>query len=604
MSNKFTPRDYQSDAVNVAIDWIKKTTEPGLIQAYTAAGKSFIIAEIARIISTISDKKVLVLQPNIELLEQNSDKYRLTGEKYSIFSAAGKSKSLRHNVIFGTALTVKNQINKFGNKFCLIILDEADASLTPTILNIIKYLKEQNPLLRILGLTSSPYKMGYGYIYKIDINNKPVPEDQAINPFFTKQIIHISGRYLLDRNFVSKIVLPQINISYDTSSLKLNNTGKFTKESIDQAFIGKGRKTSAIIADLVLQTQLQNRISGLIFAATHQHAIEIYESLPKDLTAIVTDKTSADDRKKIVENHRNLKTKYLINVGIFTRGTDFPRLDFIALLRATESSALLHQMIGRLARIHNDKIDGAVFDYAGNIDNHHPDGDLFSPVIKTWNQNKSELKITAICEQCQTENEFSARKNDEGFDFDEYGYFVDLDGNRIKSEYGDMPAHYGRRCLGLHRQNNGTYEQCAYRWTFKNCPECEHENDIAARYCGACKAEIVDPNQKLIADFKAMKKDPTQTQCDKVLSWNPIKTLSQAGNECLKIDFITEYRKFTAWFQIRSAKPFFIKQYEKLVIATKGLDVMPESITYRKDIKSGFYEILAYNQEPDNLGIK
>ena len=130
----FVPRLYQGDAVKTAIEWIKKTTEPGLIEAYTAAGKSFIIAEIARIVSKISGKKVLVLQPNRELLIQNAEKYRLTGENCSLFSASANSKSLRHNVVFGTALTIKNYLDRFGDKFCLVILDEADASLTPTYL--------------------------------------------------------------------------------------------------------------------------------------------------------------------------------------------------------------------------------------------------------------------------------------------------------------------------------------------------------------------------------------------------------------------------------------------------------------------------------------
>ena len=603
MCSNFVPRPYQVDAVKTAVEWIKKTTEPGLIEAYTAAGKSFIIAEIARIVSEMSGKKVLVLQPNKELLEQNAEKYRLTGEHCSLFSASANSKSLRHNVVFGTALTIKNYLERFGDKFCLVILDEADASLTPTILDIIKHLREQNPKLRILGLTSSPYKTGTGYIYKLDINDNPMPEDKAIDPFFTKQIVHISGRSLLEQGYVSPIIVPSINVSYDTSELELNSMGKFTKESIDQAFIGKGRKTSEIIRDLVRQTQEQNRISGLIFAATQQHCEEIYESLPPSLTAIVTDKTTKRDRERIVKDHRDLKTKYLINVGIFTRGTDFPRLDFVALLRATESSQLLHQILGRLARIHPDKKDGAVFDYSNNIDNHHPDGDLFNPVIKTWNQSKSEAYVKAICELCKTENTFTARKNEDNLKWDEYGYYVDLDGNRIQSEYGAMPAHYGRRCLGLHLQRNGKYEQCGYRWTFKNCPECDAENDIAARYCSECKAEIIDPNTKLIADFRAMKRDPYHIQCDKVLSWNKIKTLSKSGNEVLKVEYTTEYRSFTVWYQIKSGNAFFIKQYEKFLIATQGGDIMPESITYKKNAKTGFFEVLSYNQEVDKLEV-
>ncbi len=600
----FIPRDYQSDAVETAIEWIKKTTDPGLIEAYTAAGKSFIIAEIARIVSKISGKKVLVLQPNKELVEQNAAKYRLTGEQCSLFSASANSKSLRHNVVFGTALTIKNYLDRFGNKFCLVILDEADASLTPTILSIIDHLIEKNPKLRLLGLTSSPYKMGKGYIYKVDINNNPVPDDQAIDPFFTKQIVHISGRSLLEKGFVSQIIVPSINDKYDTSYLELNSMGKFTKDSIDRAFIGKGRKTSAIIKDLVNQTQEQGRISGLIFAATQQHAEEIYESLPKELSAIVTDKTKSSERSRIVENHRNLKTKYLVNVGIFTRGTDFPRLDFIALLRATESSALLHQIIGRLARIHPDKKDGAVFDYAGNIDNHHPDGDLFNPVIKTWNQKISDGYAEAICELCSTENKFAPRPNEDGFASDQFGYFVDLEGNRISGDYGFMPSHFGRRCMGLHRQQNGKHERCTYYWTFKECENCKEKNDIAARYCASCKAEIVNPNDKLIADFKERKRDPYQVQCDAVLAWEQTKTLSKAGNEVLKVDYTTKYRAFSIWYHPRAESKRLLNQYEKFLTHTNGGDTMPLSITYKKNSKTQFFDVLAYNQEVDELNLK
>jgi len=188
----FQLRQDQQHAHDVSINWLKTTKEPGLIEAYTAAGKSFIVAAIAKTVTGMTGKKVLVLQPNKELLQQNAAKYRLTGEQCSLFSASAGSKSLRHNVIFATALTVKNQLEKFCGKFCLVILDEADASLTPTILGIIDSIKSKNPNLRVLGLTSSPYKMGQGYIYKIDVNDKPVPEDKAKAPFFTKQIVLIS----------------------------------------------------------------------------------------------------------------------------------------------------------------------------------------------------------------------------------------------------------------------------------------------------------------------------------------------------------------------------------------------------------------------------
>jgi len=583
----YTLRPYQQQAVDDAIQWLKTSKEYGLIEAFTAAGKSMIVAEIARIVTGMTGKKVLVLQPNKELLQQNAAKYRLTGEPCSLFSASAGSRSVRHNVVFGTALTVKNKLQSFCEKFCLVILDEADASLTPTILSIIEDMRTKNPNLRVMGLTSSPYKLGHGYIYGMDINGKPMPEDKAKKPFFAKQIVHISGRDLLDQGYVSPIIIGAINEQYDTSMLKVNSMGKFTTQSVDQAFVGMGRKTSAIIGDVV--NQARDRKSVLIFAATHKHGEEIMASLPSGNSAIVTDKTTASEREGIVRAFTDCRLKYLVNVQVFTRGTDFPKLDVIALLRATESSALLHQIIGRGVRIAPGKKDCLLLDYAGNIDNHHPDGDLFNPEIKAWGDKESGKPVIAICPRCNTENEFSARKNDDGFAIDDAGYFIDLMGERINTDFGPMPAHHGRRCYGQ-TLVKGEFVRCGYFWSHKECPECFEKADITARYCPNGH-ELINPNDKLIGDFVPEKRDPYAIQTDKVLAWHHKKTKTKRQEDMLVVDWITEYRKFPIFYLVR--RP----EYGELMKATNGGELMPQSITYLKDRKSGFFRVLGYNQE-------
>ena len=184
-------RDYQNQAVNDAFEHIKISTEPCLIEAFTAAGKSLIVAELARKIHEFSGKKVLCLQPSRELCQQNIEKYLATGNQCSIFSASLGTKCIKHNVVYGTPKTVINKIHRFGNQFGAIILDEAHESLTPTIFNIIDSIKKHNPNLRIIGLTSTPFKLGLGYIYKINLNDKPIPEDIAKNPYFYKLVCQI-----------------------------------------------------------------------------------------------------------------------------------------------------------------------------------------------------------------------------------------------------------------------------------------------------------------------------------------------------------------------------------------------------------------------------
>ena len=84
----FDLRDYQRESCEQAWKWIKESKESCVMELCTAAGKSFILAELAHRINKKSGKKVLVLAPTAEIVKQNREKYLLTGEPASIFSAS------------------------------------------------------------------------------------------------------------------------------------------------------------------------------------------------------------------------------------------------------------------------------------------------------------------------------------------------------------------------------------------------------------------------------------------------------------------------------------------------------------------------------------
>ena len=592
-------RPYQQQAFDACMAWVRKILDPCLIEAPTGAGKSHIIAAIAHELHHISHgKKILCLAPSAELVLQNKAKYEATGNQASIFSASAGGCSLRYPVIFGTPLTVKNKIRRFGSEFCAVIVDEAH-KITPTIKKIIDALKEKNPNLRVIGLSATPYRLGTGYIFGLDEHGNPMPEGSYKDPYFKARVYTIRAHELIDQGYLTPPVIGAIGQEhYDTKAMQLNKMGQFAKADVDRAYHGHGRKTSGIIADVVAQSQ--NRKGVLIFAATIQHAEECLASLPLELSEIVTGNTPKAERADILRRFLNQEIKYLVNVAVLTTGFDAPHVDVVALLRATESVALLQQIVGRGLRIADGKEDCLVLDYAENIDRHCPDGDIFDPEIKAWTQKESSGTIKARCPECGFINEFSARPNPDGFSVDVDGYFVGLDGEPIvNDELQKIPAHYGRRCRAP-RIINGRVEQCQGRWSSKECPTCHHENDIAARYCEECKQELVDPNKKLVLDFKAMKKDPTQKQTDKIIDWNQQKTISKNGNECLRVHYRTPYRSFDVWLQ-PNATGWLRTKWLEYIDATGGLKHAPKSITYKKDASTGFYKVLAYNRRPDEI---
>ena len=598
-----TLRPYQQAAVDAAVEWLRKSLSPACIEAATGAGKSHIIAEIARQIHQMTGKRVLCLAPSAELVVQNHGKYLASGHRASMFSASAGAKELRYSVVFGSPLTVKNRISAFkrtGNDgYALVVVDECHG-ITPTVQGIIAEMRGANPNLRVLGLTATPYRLGSGWIFREDPDGRINGEDTAREPYFAKCVYKVGARDLIEQGFLTQPVIGEINAAgYDTAGLTLNSRGQFDADAVDRAYHGHGRKTAAIVADVVAQAAQRQGV--MFFAATVQHAKEVLASLPPQLSAIVTAETPKGERDSLIRRFKARDLKYMVNVSVLTVGFDAPHVDLIAILRKTESVGLLQQIIGRGLRISEGKTDCLVLDYTTNLEDHCPDGDLFAPVVRAGKGAGDGGGLSCTCPTCGYENSFTVNPQYLGVETDAAGYALDLDGKQMMSDYGPIPAHYGRRCMGLVQSGaRGEYERCDYRWTFKPCPHCEAENDIAARYCKECKGELVNPNDKLRADFKAFKKDPTQWQTDEVISMTCKPGVSAKGNPTIRVEWVTPYRQFSTWFMPEAKHQRGIAQWDAFNRVTDGGETPPATVTYRKDPATQFYEIRAYNREADH----
>lgn len=591
-------RDYQQAATDAAIDWIKKSTEPCLLELCTGAGKSLIVAAIAKWIHEKSGKKIVCFAPGKELLEQNGEKMGLYGYQYSFYCAA-LEKSMRHDIIFATPDTVKNSINLFRKNIAAVIIDEAHR-LTPTMLSILEDMIKHNENLRIIGMTATPYRTGEGYIFRYWADGKPVDEDQTIEPFFHSLVYRTTAHELIARGYLTTPHAdPAVIEQYDTSGIKRHSVSEYEK-----AFEGKGRKTARIVADIIAKSAGRNGV--MIFAATVKHAMEVMESLPPEISRVVSGETSKAERAQIVADFKAQKFKYLVNVAVFTTGFDATHVDVVAIMRSTDSASLLQQIIGRGLRLHPGKRDCLILDYAENIERHQLEDDLFTPSIKAKKKQKGE-PINVVCPLCSFINEFGMRPNPDEFEWSEDGYFLDLAGQKT-----EMPSHWGRRCFG-YSLVNGKAERCEHRWSVKVCDECGHENDIAARYCEKCKTEIVDPNEKLREEFARIKRDPKAVSTDRVTGFSLVKHVGQkSGTLMLKATYSTEYRKTIEVYynpegkgRVRNAYEQFSKAFYNGRVAPTVDDFMnyrhhgaqPQTITYAKE--GGYWRIYDYNKPED-----
>ena len=590
------PRFYQSEAHDAVIANWKQSTLPCLVEAATGSGKSVIVAMLAKTLNQLSGgKRVLCLAPSAILTEQNHEKYLAIGEKASIYSAS-ISKSLRHQVIFATPLTFKKVARRLGGEFAGVIVDECHG-ITDSIKQIIDDMRQSSPTLRVCGLSATPYRLQTGFIFGVDPDGKALSESIARDPYFHQCVYSIGARMLLDLGFLTPLRAGAINASkYETEGLKVQSNGQFSSATVKAAFEGWGRRTAAIVADVVAQTQ--DATGVMLFAATRQHAREIMASLHPGNSALIDGETPKAEREKIVKNFKVGKFLYLVSVGTLTTGFDAPNVSHIAILRATESVSLLQQIMGRGMRLFDGKTECVVFDYAGNFEKHCPDGDLYAPQVKAAYQSEGGEPIEAVCESCNRVNMFSARPNDSGFLIDAYGYFADLTGERIltqnhKGEDVPMPAHFGRRCQHSHLR---TGERCDYYWSCKVCPVCDHANDIAARFCGSCKQELIDPNSKLIEMHQAHKKDPTKPQTEEVLLITYTRGVSRAGNDMITAEVTTPRRKFPIY--LMESSNWQAQKRMAFSVATDDFTHTPRTITYVK--KGDSWEALGFGALTDD----
>ena len=612
-------RPYQQDAVDSAVSWMKKCKSPAVLELATGAGKSWIAAAIAKWFIENAQKKVLILQPSLELTEQNYSRYVSTGSQASIFSASANSKCTRYDVIYGTPKTVLNSIERFGDKFGLIIIDECH-QITPTIKEIISKIKSKNERLRVIGMTATPYRMNTGYIYHQNlVTNKALAEEEAINPYFAALLYSIKTRELISMGFLTEAHTEAIDDNYDTQSLTINKMGNFDAKQVSSVFENHGRLTAKIVQDVIAKTH--NRKGVMLFASTVRHAEEIMESLPTDNSMMLGGDINMDKatRANLISDFKEQNYKYIVSVGTLTTGFDAPHVDAIAVLRATESESLFQQIIGRGLRLCEDKEDCLILDYAQNIERHGLEFDIFEPKIQTTKQGTGEC-IDVVCPACNCTNSFAIRKLDKDQSIDTDGYLLDLAGNKIVYDVDEndnailQTAHHGRRCNGLVISRlTGEIERCEHRWAFKKCHGCGHENDTAARYCEKkdCRAELVNPNDKLNRHHSTAKRDPYGKYTERVLFFTVKKTISKAGNETLQCEYTTPTVSFRAFYLSESNSTYILKKWAELNAACFGdvppcanvsefvaryTNQQPQTVTYKKNQNSGYIEVFAHNK--------
>jgi DNA repair protein RadD len=328
----------------------------------TGSGKSVILAEVARQVCEKGlDRRVLILAHRKELIEQNYEKFvsRRPFGSVGIFSAGLNRRETDSQVIFAGIQSAFRRADDLG-AFSLVIIDECHLipkSGDGMYRTLIDGLVRNNPAVRFAGLTATPYRLDSGLLTQGE-------------GLFTGIAYEANIRDLIAQGYLSPLVSKCGKSKANLSLVRVRN-GEYVAEEMERVF-NRLDLVEASVNEIIAYGH--DRKSWLIFGAGVSHAETIGTVLNKVgiPTGVVTGNTPPLFRDRIIREYKNGELRALVNCDVLTTGFDHPRVDLIAVLRATQSTALWVQICGRGARRADGKEDCIVLDFGENALRHGP----------------------------------------------------------------------------------------------------------------------------------------------------------------------------------------------------------------------------------------
>lgn len=314
-------RDYQQECISII-----ESKPPGsyLIQMATGLGKTKAFTHLPR------HGRVLILSHREELVRQPLKEYDcVTGVEM-----AGECAPDNAEVVSASVMSMAKRLDRYDpDAFDTIIVDEAHHAGARTYRNILGYFQPR----MILGFTATPNRSD-----KVRLDN-----------VFQDIIFQRDLRWGIENGYLCDIYCLRANIGYDLSAVRTRN-GDYAPGELEEAMDGTADAIAEAYRDYA-------KGATLIFAVSVHQAEEIARRIPG--AEVVTGKTK--DRAAIIERFTRREIPCIVNVMVFTEGTDMPLVETVIIARPTQSDTLYTQMVGRGLRLHPDKDKLTLIDCVG-----------------------------------------------------------------------------------------------------------------------------------------------------------------------------------------------------------------------------------------------
>lgn len=344
-----TIREYQDRAVRQAL-----THKKGVLLSCTGSGKSLMIYNAIRCLQARGLKKILLIVPNIILIDQMYDDLsEYGGSEYAeclTTLGGGHNADFSKQVLISTWESLQHKDAGFFEDYEAVFVDECHGSKAMKLCDIIKY------------CVNAEYKIGTTGTLPTD------PGDQLIIKSLLGEVIfELKSKELIDLGVLTKIQIAGIYLKYPPEFVAQNRGREYQEEV---RLVESYPNRNAALKTVIDHTNSNHNI--LLLVNHIQHI--------KDVTAWLS--TNYPDRKvSVISGSVNRKDRAAIRTGLekedgtilvatyatMSTGVNIPKLHEVILYANCKSKIKVLQTIGRGLRKHATKEKIVLYDIIDDL---------------------------------------------------------------------------------------------------------------------------------------------------------------------------------------------------------------------------------------------
>ncbi|HEY4480445.1 MAG TPA: integrase repeat-containing protein [Candidatus Paceibacterota bacterium] len=347
---EIVPREYQKNAVNLAVKTLKETSR-ALVVLATGLGKTITSALIAK---KRKARQILFLAHNNFILDNSVREYRkVFGDKpgFATYNGLSRDSVKDANIVFASFQSMGIYLKDWRqDHFDLMVVDESHHSQAPTYRPVVEYFKCPR-----IGITATPNRSDL-----LDIRE-----------LFGHEVIDVTLEEAIAKGWLPRIEYHLVtDDGFDEKELQkiakevLVDHRRISLDELNRRVFVRARDQK--IADIIHGYDEKT----VVFCRNIPHANNFCQFLRlADTFHSKKGKYQADTWKKnraVLENLRNGLLLRVLAVNAFNEGVDVPTLGLLVFLRVTDTENVFHQQLGRGCRPGKDKI--IVLDFVGNVE--------------------------------------------------------------------------------------------------------------------------------------------------------------------------------------------------------------------------------------------